>query len=233
MSKEPIISFAGVSMSYEGSPNLFANVSLNLAEGSYHFLTGASGAGKSTFIQLLNLIHRDYFGQIKIFNRDISTIKASEVPYFRQKVGVVFQNFNLLEHLTALDNVTLPLRIRGVSSKECRARALDILDWAGLGDKYAAMPRHLSGGEKQRVAIARAVIGRPQLLLADEPTGSVDNAIAVKLMSLFEELHRNGTTIVLATHNVDLIREFPHDEISLQNRELQIIKSHKSEKMVA
>lgn len=226
MSREPIVSFNNVSMSYERCPNLFENISLDLEEGSYHFLTGSSGAGKSTFIKLMNLGHRNYKGQVKIFNKDIAKLKPSEIPYFRQKIGVVFQNFNLLEHLTALDNVSLPLRIRGMNFKECRARAMDILNWVGLSDKCNAMPCHLSGGEKQRVAIARAVIGRPLMLLADEPTGSVDDAMAVKLLSLFEELHRKGTTVVLATHNTDLIREFPHDEISLRNHGVQMVKPY-------
>ena len=233
LSKEPIVSFKNVSMAYEGCPNIFDNISFDLEPGSYHFLTGASGAGKSTFIRLMDLGHRNFHGQIKLFGRDISQIKPYEVPYFRQKIGVVFQNFNLLDHLSALDNVSLPLRVRGMNSKECRARAIDILNWVDLQDKHDVMPCQLSGGEKQRVAIARAVVGRPQLLLADEPTGSVDDAMAVKLLYLFEALHRMGTTIVLATHNTDLTGEFPHNEISLENRGLRIIKRDEIERVVA
>jgi cell division transport system ATP-binding protein len=217
-----IVHFENVSMRYGLGADIFHNVTFKLQQGSFHFLTGPSGAGKSSLIRMMYLGHQNYRGSVKLFDRDASTIGASDLPGLRQNIGIVFQDFHLLDHISAIDNVALPLRVRGMDLKQSRAHAREILNWVGLEDCLDARPDALSGGQKQRVAIARAVIGKPKLLLADEPTGNVDDKIAVKLIYLFEELNRMGTTIVLATHNHDLSGEFPHPRLHLENQTLAV-----------
>ena len=152
-----------------------------------------------------------------MFGRDVSSLPRQELATFRRRIGVVFQDFRLLEHLTALENVALPLRISGAKEVQIRDQVAELLSWVGLGEQINAKPSTLSGGEQQRVAIARAVIARPQVLLADEPTGNVDGKIATRLMHLFEELNKIGTTIVVATHNEALLERFPHSRIRIEN----------------
>lgn len=217
--EQNVIEFKNVTLQY-GERSIFRNISFSLKEGSFHFLTGESGAGKSSLLKLIYQGNENYTGDIKIFNQNLKTVTKAERPGFRQKIGVVFQNFNLIDHLSALDNVSLPLRIMGFSPSECIERARKILDWVGLGDYLNALPETLSGGQQQRVVIARAVIANPRILLADEPTGNVDDKIAVKLLELFEGLNQKGTTVIIATHNKDLVQEFPHPELHLSNQSL-------------
>jgi len=216
---ENILSFDRVGVRY-GEETVFQDVSFQLREKSIYFLTGESGAGKSSLLRLMYLANNDYEGNIKLFGRNLRTLSVRERPILRQKIGVVFQYFNLLDHLTALDNVSLPLRIAGVSEKQCRIRAMKILQWVGLSDHMEAYPRTLSGGQQQRVVIARAVIAKPEILLADEPTGNVDDKNAVRLLELFEGLNKLGTTVVIATHNRDLVNEFNHPELHLADKTL-------------
>jgi cell division transport system ATP-binding protein len=145
----------------------------------------------------------------------VARVGRAELPGLRRRIGTVFQDFRLLDHLSVVDNVALPLRVQGTDERQVREHAAELLAWVGLGEHLDALPPTLSGGQKQRVAIARAVIGRPQLLIADEPTGNVDDRIAIRLMRLFEELNRLGTTIVIATHNLQLVRESRHPELVL------------------
>lgn len=217
--EQNIIEFKNVTLQY-GERSIFRNISFSIKEGSFHFLTGESGAGKSSLLKLIYQGNENYSGDIKIFNQNLKTITKVERPKFRQKIGVVFQSFNLIDHLSALDNVSLPLRIMGFSPDDCISRATKILDWVGLGDYLHALPETLSGGQQQRVVIARAVIANPRILLADEPTGNVDDKIAVKLLELFEGLNQMGTTVIIATHNKDLVQEFPHPELHLSNQSL-------------
>ena len=161
---------------------------------------------------------------------DLAKLKTDEAARLRQNIGVVFQDFRLLNHLSVIDNVALPLHIRGIGHRKCQIIAQEILEWVGLLNYANAQPDTLSGGEKQRVALARAVIAKPKLLLADEPTGSVDDAIAVKLLHLFNELNAAGTTVVLATHNRDLTGEFPHPEIHLRDGKLFIHRFAQTER---
>ena len=219
-SADAIVSFDQVSVRYDNGPTIFRDVSFDLAPGSFHFLTGASGAGKSSLIKLLFLEHFDFQGSVKILGRHVRDIDTSMISQLRRQIGVVFQDFYLLDHLTALENVALPLRVRGESWRQCCTRAEEILQWVGLEKAKDARPDVLSGGEKQRVAFARAVIAQPKLLLADEPTGSVDDEMAVKLLRLFEELNKQGTTVVLATHNRDLVTEFAYPELNLSEQTL-------------
>jgi cell division transport system ATP-binding protein len=195
---------------YGLGPEVLQDVTFALPSGSFHFLTGPSGAGKSTLLRLMYLGLRPTRGRVVLFDRDIANTKRYELPALRRRVGVVFQDFRLLDHLSALDNVALPLRVRGVRESEIQKHVPELLGWVGLADQLAATPSTLSGGQKQRVAIARAVIGRPDLLLADEPTGNVDDHIAMRLLYLFEELNKLGTTIVIATHNEGLVHRFAH-----------------------
>ncbi len=224
-----VVRFENVSMRYDEGPDVLRNMSFALPAGSFHFLTGASGAGKSSLIKLMSLAYRNYQGNIKLFGRNMRDVNPNDFPNFRQHIGIVFQDFYLIDHLSVLENVALPLKIRGVSAKQSHIYASEILAWVGLSRYINDYPTVLSGGEKQRVAIARAVIGSPKMLLADEPTGSVDDKIAVKILNLFQQLHRMGTTIVLATHNHDLINEFAQPILHLQDQELILLQPNQQE----
>ena len=210
-----MVVFDGVGLRYDGGPAIFSDVSLALAPGSFHFLVGPSGAGKSSLLRLMYLAARPATGRMTLFGREVRALGRRELPAMRRRIGVVFQEFRLLEHLSAFDNVALPLRVAGGREGEIRRNVTELLSWVGLADQLQSLPRTLSGGQQQRVAIARAVVGRPELLLADEPTGNVDDAIAVRLMYLFEELNKLGTTVVIATHNEALVERFAHPQIRI------------------
>ena len=207
-------------MRYGVGPEVLRDVNFRLAPGSFHFLTGASGAGKSSLLKLLYLGHRPSRGIVTMFNHDIATTPRHALPALRRRIGVVFQDFRLLDHLSVTDNVALPLRIAGVRDKLIQNNVGELLEWVGLGTRRNARPSTLSGGEQQRVAIARAVINKPNLLLADEPTGNVDDSVGYRLLRLFEELHRTGTTVVVATHNKSLISRFDYPRLDLVDGEL-------------
>jgi len=207
-------------MRYGLGPEVLHDVNLHLAPGSFHFLSGASGAGKSSLLKLIYLACRPSRGLVTLFDSDIATLPRNALPPIRRRIGVVFQDFRLLEHLSVLDNVALPLRVAGARRNEFSDHARELLRWVGLDDCMDALPPTLSGGQKQRVAIARAVITRPQLLVADEPTGNVDDSIAMRLLRLFEELNRLGTTVLIATHNEGLIRRTAHPRYHLSGGEL-------------
>ncbi|MBI3451888.1 MAG: cell division ATP-binding protein FtsE [Rhodospirillales bacterium] len=215
-----MVRFENVGLRYGLGPEVLRDISFELAAGSFHFLTGLSGAGKSSLLSLLYLSRRPSRGLITLLDRDLATIRRTELPALRRRIGVVFQDFRLLDHLSALDNVALPLRVAGAREDQVRAHVIELLTWVGLGDHLHAKPATLSGGQKQRVAIARAVITRPRLLLADEPTGNVDDKIAVRLLHLFEELNRMGTTVIIATHNTGLVARSHHPELRLEGGDL-------------
>ena len=204
-----IVRFENVGLRYEIGGEVLSDLSFTLHAGRFYFLTGASGAGKTSLLKLLYLAQRPSRGAIRMFGGDVITLPRARLPALRRRLGVVFQDFRLVGHLSAFDNVALPLRLSGVSEAELRQPVADMLDWVGLGPRAHARPATLSGGEQQRVAIARAVIARPELLVADEPTGNVDPEMAVKLLRLFEALNRLGTTVVVATHDVHLLRQVP------------------------
>jgi cell division transport system ATP-binding protein len=216
-----LIRFENVGMRYGNGPEVLRDVSFTLEPGTFHFLTGASGAGKSSLLRLMYLAHRPSRGLITMFGHDVASLKRAELPPLRRRIGVVFQNFRLLDHLSALDNVALPLRVAGAREGQVREHVAELLSWVGLGDHLNDKPATLSGGQQQRVAIARAVITRPSLLLADEPTGNVDDRIGMRLLHLFEELNKLGTTIVIATHNEMLIERFGYARIVLDKGTLQ------------
>jgi len=211
----PGVQLDGVGLQYEEGPFVLRNVNLTLPAGSIRFLTGPSGAGKTSLLSLLYLAQRPSIGRVKLFGIDVTAANRRRLPAIRRKLGVVFQDFRLLDHLTAFDNVALPLRIAGTPESEIRDNVTELLSWVGLEDFVAAHPATLSGGQKQRVAIARAVVNRPRLILADEPTGNVDDEIGLRLMQLFIELHRLGACIVIATHNERLVSQFGFPKLSL------------------
>jgi cell division transport system ATP-binding protein len=203
----PVIRFEGVGMRYGRAPEVLKDVNLTLAPGSFHFLTGASGAGKSSLLKLIYLAHRPSRGLIHLFGQDVSTAAHDALPPLRRRIGVVFQEFRLLDHLSAFDNVALPLRIADRKPEAYRRDVAELLEWVGLGQRMHAMPPTLSGGEKQRLAIARAVVTRPDVLVADEPTGNVDPEMSLRLLRLFVEMNRLGTTVLIASHDQTLVRQ--------------------------
>ena len=213
-----IVQFDNVGLRYGTEREVLSDVSFTLYPGSFYFLTGASGAGKTSLLKLLYLAQRPSRGIIRMFGTDVITVPRGRLPAFRRRIGVVFQDFRLVSHLSAFDNVALPLRVSGVPESEIRKPVADMLDWVGLDQRVDALPSTLSGGEQQRVAIARAVIARPEILVADEPTGNVDPDMALKLLRLFEALNRLGTTVVVATHDVHLLKKVPDSLIMRLDR---------------
>jgi len=204
-----LVTFDNVGLRYGTEPEVLRDLSFTLFPGSFYFLTGASGAGKTSLLKMLYLAQRPSRGAIRMFGKDLITLPREQMPQLRRKLGVVFQDFRLISHLTAFDNVALPLRVAGVREAELTDPVTEMLEWVGLGHRIEAVPTTMSGGEQQRVAIARAVIGRPQLLIADEPTGNVDPEMAQRLLQLFERMNSLGTTIIVATHDINLLRSMP------------------------
>lgn len=197
---------------------MLRDLDFSLSEGGFYFLTGASGAGKTSLLKLLYLAQRPTRGRIRLFGDDLSEVSRDTLPAFRRRIGVVFQDFRLIRHLSAYDNVALPLRIAGRDEAEIESAVREMLDWVGLGDRAGARPPTLSGGEQQRVAIARAVITQPDLLVADEPTGNVDAEMAKRLLHLFSAMNEFGTTVVVATHDLGLIAANPGAELMRLDR---------------
>lgn len=223
-----IARFENVGLRYGLGPEVLQDVTFELKSGSYHFLVGPSGAGKSSLLKLLYLAHRPSRGLVHLFGRDIATTERSDLPALRRAIGVVFQEYRLLDHLSTFDNVALPLRVAGVRESEIKRHVQELLVWVGLHDHMNARPPTLSGGQKQRASIARAVIARPSLLLADEPTGNVDDRMGFRLMHLFEELNKLGTTIVVATHNEHMVRELGHPVMRLDGGSLSITPGNRA-----
>lgn len=187
---------------------ILRDISFEIGRQSFQFLTGPSGAGKTTLLRLVLLALKPTRGLITLFDRDASSLSKDQITDLRRRIGVVFQDFRLLDHLTTYQNVALPLRVQGRDEYSYRAEVVELLRWVGLGERMHVLPPVLSGGEKQRAAIARALIARPELLLADEPTGNVDPSLARRLMRLFAELHKSGTAVVIATHDLALMDQF-------------------------
>ncbi len=228
-----IIRFDQVSLGYPSGIPVLYNINCSLYSSGFYFLTGASGAGKTS---LMKLIYRDVkpsSGVLTVFGRDVVDINNTDLPQFRQRMGLVFQDCRLLPHLNALDNVALALRVAGMDLKRARAYGKELLHWVGLGEHFDFLPASLSDGQKQRVGIARAVITRPLLLLADEPTGNVDDRAAYKLMLLLEELNKIGTTVVVATHNKTLVESFSHPVLHLTHGELSFNYSKNTQNTAA
>ena len=218
--KEAIVRFEGVGLRYAAGPPVLDDVSFELEDGAFHFLTGPSGAGKTTLLRLMYLAMGPTHGRITLFGEDTTRMPRTRLPALRRRIGVVFQDFRLLDHLSTFDNVALPLRIAGYRESDVRKHVVELLAWVGLENHLEARPPALSGGYQQLVATARAVVGRPKLLLGDEPTGNVDDHIAIRLMHLFQELNGLGTTVVVATHNRSLAGRIGHRRLRMEHGRL-------------
>ena len=215
-----LVEFNQVHLRFGQHKPVLAGIDMKLKPGSFHFLTGASGAGKSSLLRLIYMASHPTAGQIKLFGQDVAHLTRDDVPPLRRRLGVVFQDFRLVPHLTALENAALPLRLAGASETQIRSHVIELLAWVGLGDRVDAYPAELSGGEQQRVAIARAVVNKPSLLLADEPTGNVDESAALKLLHLFIELNKMGTAILLATHQKSMVERIGQPALHLYKGKL-------------
>ncbi len=217
-----MIRFENVGLRYGMGPEVLRDLTFSIEPQSFQFLTGPSGAGKTSLLRLLFLSMRPTRGLISVFGKDTTKIAKAELPSMRRRIGVVFQDFRLLDHLTTYENVALPHRVSGKSEAEYRPDVIDLLKWVGLGDRMHVLPPVLSGGEKQRAAIARALITQPEVLLADEPTGNVDPPLARRLLRLFIELNRLGTSVVIATHDFHLLEQVEARHLILNDGRLAV-----------
>src|SRR5689334_15256729 len=217
-----VIRFENVGLRYGLGPEVLRDLNFGINGQSFQFLTGPSGAGKTSLLRLMLLSLRPSRGLISMFEQDTARLSKDGRANLRRRIGIVFQDFRLLDHLTTYENVALPLRVLGKEEAEYRAEVVELLQWVGLGDRMGALPSILSGGEKQRAAIARAVIARPQLLLADEPTGNVDPNLAQRLPRLFVELNKSGTSVVIATHDIGLMDQYDSRRLVLHDGRLHI-----------
>ena len=217
-----MVRFENVGMRYGMGPEVLHDVTFEIQPGEFRYLVGPSGAGKTSLLRLMYLAHRPSRGLISMFGADVIAAGRQQLMDLRRGIGVVFQDYRLLAHLSALDNVALPLRVAGAKEAQVQEHVSELLAWVGLADHIHALPESLSGGQKQRVAIARAVITRPRLLLADEPTGNLDESLGQRLIRLFEELNRIGTTVIIATHNHNMVARNPHPVMTLGSGELRL-----------
>lgn len=217
-----MIQFENVGLRYGLGSEVLSDLSFHLPPNSFQFLTGPSGAGKTSLLRMMLLSIKPTRGIIKVFGQEATTISKGDMPRIRKDIGVVFQDFRLLPHLTTYENVALPLKVRGQDEATFKKDVTELLKWVGLGDRMHVLPPVLSGGEKQRAAIARALIDQPKVLLADEPTGNVDPPLARRLLRLFMELHRSGTSVVIATHDLSLMDQCEARRIVINQGRLQI-----------
>ena len=217
-----MIRFENVGLRYGLGPEVLRDLTFRIEPKSFQFLTGPSGAGKTTLLRMLFLALRPSRGLVTMFDQDTATLTKDGRATMRRRIGLVFQDFRLLDHMTTYENVALPLRVMGRPEESYRDEVVELLNWVGLGERTWALPPVLSGGEKQRAAIARAVIARPQLLLADEPTGNVDPSLAQRLLRLFIELNKSGTSVVIATHDIALMDQYDARRLVLHEGRLHI-----------
>jgi cell division transport system ATP-binding protein len=217
-----VVRFEHVGLRYGLGPEVLRDLTFRIEPHSFQFLTGPSGAGKTSLLRLLFLSLRPTRGLITVFGHDTASMTKDALATMRRRIGVVFQDFRLLDHLTTYENVALPFRVLGRQEDSYRDEVVELLRWVGLGERMGAPPAVLSGGEKQRAAIARAVIARPQLLLADEPTGNVDPSLAARLLRLFIELNKSGTSVVIATHDIGLMDQYDARRLVLHDGRLHV-----------
>ncbi len=201
-----IVDFENAGLAYGDAPETLSDITLQMREGEFRFLTGPSGAGKTSLLKMIYLAHRPTSGRFSLFGEDASMAPREALPALRRRIGVVFQEFRLLDHLTAFENVALPMKVAGINQNQYREDVSELLNWVGLGHRMEAKPPTLSGGEQQRVALARALVSKPDLILADEPTGNVDPAMSERIMKLFVELNKLGAAVIVATHDLHLVQ---------------------------
>ncbi len=217
-----MVRFENVGLRYGLGPEVLRDISFRIEPHSFQFLTGPSGAGKTSLLRLLFLSIRPTRGLAAVFGHDVTMLTKDALALLRRRIGIVFQDFRLLDHMTTYENVSLPFRVMGRDEDSYRHEVVELLQWVGLGERMGALPPVLSGGEKQRAAIARAVIARPQLLLADEPTGNVDPNLAQRLLRLFVELNKSGTSVVIATHDIALMDQYDARRLVLHEGRLHV-----------
>ncbi len=223
---DQMIKMNDVCLRYEPGRNILNRLTLDIPQGAFRFLTGPSGAGKTSLLKLIFLAHRPSEGRVILMGQDTATLSRKKLALMRRQIGVVFQDFRLIDNLSVYDNITLPLRIAGQNPTQWHDNAVELLDWVGLGGQLEARPDTLSGGEKQRAAIARAVITRPQIIIADEPTGNVDPDMGERILRLLAELNKMGTTIVIATHDQNLWEKFDFPRLHLEAGQLSELGGH-------
>jgi len=217
-----MIELSHVGLRYDGGPEVLSDISLKIEPASFHYLTGSSGSGKTSLMRLLHIGKLPSRGHVTIFDQNVVDASRSKRAILRQNIGVIFQDFRLLSHLSIYDNIALPLRLANQSEKKIKSAVTEMIKWIGLGDYGHVRPAFLSGGQQQRVAIARAIITKPKILLADEPTGSLDDPMGDSIMNLFEELNKQGMALVVATHNKGTVERFPHPVLKLKAGHLMI-----------
>ena len=228
MEDNTVISFANVAARYDGTEDILTDVSFNISAGSFYFLSGASGAGKTTLLRLIYQLHKPCRGTIKLFGTPTNNMSRDEITALRHKMAIVFQEYSLLSHISVFDNVALPLRVRGIPEAKVKKLVTKTLEWVGLGKYANANPKTLSGGQQQRVSVARAIIIQPSIMLADEPTGNLDDENASRLMELFIQMNKIfGTTIILATHNKKLMETYKFPVMHVENHKLSFLGGHK------
>ena len=212
-----MIEFRDVSKTYENGTHALNHVNIKINKGEFVFVVGASGAGKSTFLKLMMREEVPSHGKVIIKNQDLSTLTRSEIPYFRRGLGIVFQDFRLIPKMTVFDNVAFAMRVTGSKENKIQKRVPFVLDIVGLTDKMNCYPTELSGGEQQRVALARALVNNPPLLIADEPTGNIDPELSFEIVELLNEINRCGTTVVMVTHEHELVSRFNRRVITINH----------------
>ncbi len=214
---QPVIEFKGVSKTYPSGTHALEDVNIQINKGEFVFVVGSSGAGKSTFMKLIMREEKANTGTIKVNGFDLTKMSRKKVPLLRRTMGIVFQDFRLIPTMNIFDNVAFAMHVVGKSGREVRREVSQALSKVGLGDKARSMPMHLSGGEQQRVGLARALVNAPDLIIADEPTGNVDPNMSYEIVSLLTEINKRGTTILMVTHDHNLVRDFKHRVIMLDN----------------
>jgi len=219
-----VISFADVAARYEKGHEILSDVSFNINSHSFYFLSGASGAGKTTLLRLIYQLHPQSRGQIKLFGKSTTGMDRDAVTDARRKMAIVFQEYSLISHLSVFDNIALPLRVRGADEKHVKKLVTRTLEWVGLSQYANAAPLSLSGGQQQKVAVARAIITQPEILLADEPTGNLDDESAAKLMEMFVQMNKSfGTAIILATHSQNLMNTYKFPRIMVADHHVRFV----------
>ena len=225
--KNIVVQLEHVSLNYNREREVFRDVNVSLEEGSFYFLTGPSGSGKTSFLKLIYMGIAPSYGSVRVFGTSLGEISPRNIPCLRQSIGIVFQDCFMLNHLSVVENVALPLRFRGVKEDQANQNAIELLNWVGLGSHLNCYPDVLSGGQQQRAAIARAVINRPTLILADEPTGNVDQENSERIFHLFEELNNRGTTVILATHDRSLANMHAYPELVIYDHSIRRVEHAK------
>ncbi len=215
--QKPIIEFRGVSKTYATGTHALEDVNIRVNRGEFVFVVGSSGAGKSTFMKLIMREEKPNTGEIRVNGFNLTKMPNKEVPMLRRTMGIVFQDFRLINTMNVFDNVAFAMHVVGAGSREIRREVSNALSAVGLGDKARSMPMQLSGGEQQRVGLARALVNAPDLIIADEPTGNVDPNMSYEIVSMLTEINKRGTTILMVTHDHNLVRDFRHRVIMLDS----------------